>query len=174
MAKTRLPVLWSPPPVLHSSPVNLSQERSHLPLSQSLPVLVLARTSPGRVGLRNGCRLRVRLLKWRTTITFGGVSLTAQLLATRGLCLWWSALLLPYTASSETTTSIGTMSSSASGSAAGYVTINPTFRVRFLVTVLLLSIINILVSIRLHEHLHDVTNLLLIVIFSGLNCYWNA
>ena len=57
------------------------------------------------------------------------------------------------------------MSTSASGSAVGYVTVNATFPVRFLVTFLFLSFFYILVTIRSHKYIHDVTNLLIIAIF---------
>jgi hypothetical protein len=63
---------------------------------------------------------------------FGGVSQLARLLAIGDLCLRWSTLLLVCTASSGTTTLIGIMSLSASGSAAGYVTVNPTFPIRLI------------------------------------------
>jgi hypothetical protein len=45
-----------------------------------LSVLFPTRTGPRRVGLLNVCRLRVRLLRWRATITFLR-SITARLLA---------------------------------------------------------------------------------------------
>ena len=57
------------------------------------------------------------------------------------------------------------MSSSALGSAAGYVTVNPIFPVRFLASISFLSMFYILATIRSHKHIHDVTILLIIAIF---------
>jgi hypothetical protein len=57
------------------------------------------------------------------------------------------------------------MSTSRSGSTAGYVSVNQTFPVRFQIKILFLSIIYVLITVTSHKHIHDVTNLLLIVIF---------
>ena len=63
------------------------------------------------------------------------------------------------------TTPIGTMPSSASGSAAVYVIVNQTFPIRFLVSIAFVSTLYIFVMIISHKHIHDVTNLLVIAIF---------
>ena len=57
------------------------------------------------------------------------------------------------------------MSSSASGSAARYVSVNPTFPVRFLASISFLSMFYIFATIRSYMHIHDVTSLLIIAIF---------
>jgi hypothetical protein len=56
------------------------------------------------------------------------------------------------------------MSSSASGSAAGYVTVNPTFLIRFLVSIAFVSTLYIFSMTRSHKHIHDARNLLIISI----------
>ena len=57
------------------------------------------------------------------------------------------------------------MSSSALGSAAGYVTVNPIFPVRFLASISFLSMFYILAAIRSHKHIHDVRKFFIIAIF---------
>ena len=59
------------------------------------------------------------------------------------------------------------MSTSASGSAVGYVS-GVRYPVKFLINILLVSIIYMLFMLRSHKHIYDVTNLLIIAIF-GLN-----
>jgi hypothetical protein len=49
------------------------------------------------------------------------------------------------------------MSSSASDSVAGYVNINPTFPIRFLISTVFVSTLYIFAMIRSHKHIHDVT-----------------
>ena len=92
---------------------------------QVVPVPVLARTSTGRVGLRNAAVRSSPARVEASNHIFGECSQAARLLAGVGddrLLPGVSLLiaLLPfYTASSGTATSTGTMSTSASGSAAG-------------------------------------------------------
>jgi hypothetical protein len=62
------------------------------------------------------------------------------------------------------TTPTDIMSSSASGSAAGYVTVNPTFHIRFLVSIAFVSTLYIFAMTRSHKHIHDAINLLIISI----------
>ena len=59
------------------------------------------------------------------------------------------------------------MSTSASGSTAGYVSV-VRYPVRFWINIVLVSIIYMLFMLRSHKHIYDVTNLLIIAIF-GLN-----
>jgi F0F1-type ATP synthase membrane subunit c/vacuolar-type H+-ATPase subunit K len=49
------------------------------------------------------------------------------------------------------------MSSSASDSVAGYVTVNPTFPIRFLVSTAFVSTLYIFAMIRSQKHVYDVT-----------------
>jgi len=56
------------------------------------------------------------------------------------------------------------MSTSASGSAAGYVSVL-RYPVRSCVKILLVSIIYMVFMLRPNNHIHDVTNLLVIAIF---------
>jgi hypothetical protein len=99
-----------------------------------------------------------------------GVSLVALLATSTSRrrrmlkALWWSAPLPICTATSGTTIPTGTMSTSASGSAAEYVSVlhHP---VRLCINNLLVSIIYIIFMLSSHKHIHNVTNLLIITIF---------
>jgi hypothetical protein len=96
-----------------------TQTHPLLPLQPSFPSRFPARTGIGRVGLRNACHLWVRLLGWRTAITFLGSvvgGMTTRFVLYFLEDRWWSTWLLINTASSGTTTLTGTMSSSVSGS----------------------------------------------------------
>jgi hypothetical protein len=146
-----------------------------------LPVLVPMRTGTGRVGLRNACRLRVCLLGWRVAITFlrgvaGGRTTrlilyfledrwcSAWLLVYTGSSgedRWCSAWLLVYTGSSGTTTSTNNISSSASSSSTE--NISRTNLLRSWLTILSLNIIYMLVTLKTHKHIHDVTNMLILL-----------
>ena len=57
------------------------------------------------------------------------------------------------------------MSTSASGSTVGYVSV-VRYPVKFSINILLVSIIHMLFMLRSHKHIHDLTNLLIIAIFS--------
>ena len=98
----------------------------------------------------------VHLLGWRPSITFLGVSASGTtthfvLSFLRVTIIYflvsrcWSALLHFCTASSGTTTSTGTMSTSASSSVAEYISI------------MIISIIYMLITFRSHMHKSDVT-----------------
>ena len=56
------------------------------------------------------------------------------------------------------------MSTSASGSTVGYVSV-VHYPVKFWINILLVSIIYMIFMLRSHKHIHDVTNLLIIAIF---------
>ena len=56
------------------------------------------------------------------------------------------------------------MSTSASGSVVGYVSI-VRYPVKFWINILLVTIIYMIFMLRSHKHIHDVTNLLIIAIF---------
>ena len=74
------------------------------------------------------------------------------------------AQLLFFTASRGKTTPIGTMSTSAFGSVAGYVSVL-RYPVRCCINNLLVSIMYMMLMLRTHKHIYGVTNLLIIVIF---------
>ena len=134
------------------------QEARASPLLCCVPIPVLARTSTGRVGLRNvAVREFTRSGEGRQS-RFWGVSASGTI--TRFVLSFlvvsvtiiffpasrcWSALLAFCTASSGTTTSTGNMSTSASGSAAGYISL------------MIISIIYMLITFRSHMHKSDVT-----------------
>ena len=99
----------------------------------------------------------VHLLGWRLAIMFSGsvrkrhdYSLVLVTIVFFPASRCWSALLPFCTPSSGTATSTGTMSTSASGSAAGYISL------------LIISIIYMLITFRSHMHIYDVTNMLII------------
>ena len=62
------------------------------------------------------------------------------------------------------TTPTGTMSTSASGSVAGYVSVL-RYPLKCCINNLLVSIIYMLLMLRTHKYIYDVTNLLIIAIF---------
>ena len=73
-ASAHLPWLWYKYPMVIYSlrEIDACTHNQSSAVLKALPVPVLARTSSGRVGLRNACRLRVHLHGWRAAITFLG------------------------------------------------------------------------------------------------------
>jgi len=99
----------------------------------------------------------VHLLGWRLAITFSGsvrkrhdYSLVLVTIVFFPASHCWSALLHFCTPSSGTATSTGTMSTSASGSAAGYISL------------LIINTIYMLITFRSHMHISDVIKMFFI------------
>jgi hypothetical protein len=129
-----------------------------------LPVLVPARTGPRRPSERMPSSSSPTRVKGSNHVFGECRGTTTHFILYFSKDRWWSAQLLFCTVSRWTTTPTSTMSTNASGSIAGYVSVL-RYLVRCCINNLLVSIIYRLLMLRIHKHIHDVTNLLIIALF---------